>query len=96
MIIPAAELESRSPATVHRPTAFSSVSGIGRLIRRSVLALHEERRHLTEKTFDFATGQLLDLVLLAADGADSAPSNHQAGSSGRSASMSAGTPPTRA
>ncbi len=77
VIIPAAELESRSPATVHRPTAFSSVSGIGRLIRRSVLALHEERRHLTEKTFDFATGQLLDLVLLAADGADSAPSNHQ-------------------
>jgi AraC-like DNA-binding protein len=44
-----------------------------------ITTLHEERRQLTEASFDFAADQLLDLVLFAADGAaDAAPLDQRA------------------
>jgi len=65
---------------VHRRTAtreslaFDGTAGLGRVIRRMVLTLQEEREQLTGAAFDVACDQLLDLVGLAAEGAvDSAP-----------------------
>lgn len=79
LIVPASEVERRSPAAARKSPAFSGVNGVGRLIRQMVTTLHEERQQLTEAAFDFAADQLLDLVLFAADGgADSAPVDQRA------------------
>ncbi|GLY93720.1 helix-turn-helix domain-containing protein [Actinoplanes sp. NBRC 103695] len=79
LIVPGSEVERRSPAAARRPPAFSGASGLGLLIRRMAATLHEEREQLTEEAFDFAGGQLLDLVLFAADGGlDSAPADQRA------------------
>jgi AraC-like DNA-binding protein len=79
VIVPAEEIERRSPAAVRRPPAINGLSALGRLVRQMITTLHEERRQLTEESFDFAAGQLLDLVLFAADGeADAAPLDQRA------------------
>ncbi|MFI5841202.1 AraC family transcriptional regulator [Catenuloplanes sp. NPDC051500] len=79
MIIPAVEVERRSPAATRTPPAVDGANGLGRLIRRMALTLHEERAQLTETTFDFAGGQLLDLLFYAADGGtDTAPAGQRA------------------
>ncbi|GAB6902133.1 helix-turn-helix transcriptional regulator [Kineosporia succinea] len=79
VIVPAEEIERRSPAAARRPPAVNGFSGVGRLIRQMITTLHEERRQLTETSFDFAADQLLDMVLFAADGAaDTAPAGQRA------------------
>nr|WP_269327253.1 AraC family transcriptional regulator [Kineosporia mesophila] len=79
VIVPAEEIERRSPAAVRRPPALDGLSGVGRLIRQMITTLHQERRQLAEASFDFAADQLLDLVLFAADGAgDAAPLDQRA------------------
>jgi AraC-like DNA-binding protein len=79
LIVPAAEVERRSPAAARTPPAVDGARGLGRLIRRMAVTLHEEREQLTEASFDLAGGQLLDLLLYAADGGtDSAPAGQRA------------------
>ena len=74
LVMPAQEVDRRSPASARKAQAFAGVSGLGRLARQMVITLQEERQQLSETTFDIACEQLLDLICLLAEGAaDSAP-----------------------
>ncbi|WTF25764.1 AraC family transcriptional regulator [Streptomyces sp. NBC_01602] len=78
-IFPMQEVERRSPGVVRQPQVLGGANGLGRMIRRAVTTLQEERNHLSEATFDVACEQLIDLVCLAGEGAsDSAPTGQRA------------------
>jgi len=77
-IVPRQDIALRSPAAVREPQVFDGASGLGRVIRRLVITLQEERDQFSEFTFDGACDRLLDLVCMAAEGgAQSAPIGHR-------------------
>ncbi|MGW0948298.1 helix-turn-helix transcriptional regulator [Streptomyces sp. NPDC002623] len=72
-------ITARSPVAAGGPHMLSGVRGLGRVIRELTTTLHEEREQLSETSFDIACDRLLDLVCLAAEGADdSAPTGQRA------------------
>ncbi|MGW3247313.1 AraC family transcriptional regulator [Streptomyces sp. NPDC001070] len=79
LIMPGRQVAGRSPAAAREPQMFSGAGGLGRVVRRMVTTLQEEREQFSETTFDMACERLLDLVCLAAEGAtDSAPAGQRA------------------
>jgi AraC-like DNA-binding protein len=73
------EVATRSPAATREPVMLDGSTGLGRVVRKVVATLQEEREQFSETTFDIACDRLLDLVCLAAEGGtDSAPDGQRA------------------
>jgi len=77
LIVPHHDIARRSTVVARDPQLLSGATGLGRIIRRLIITMQQEREELSEAAFDVTCNQLLDLVHLLAEGESSAPRTHR-------------------
>jgi AraC-like DNA-binding protein len=78
LVVPRSEVATRDRRLTASTTLLDTTRGLGAVVRRLAVSLHDERFELRGPTFDASCDGLLDLAALAGAGADTAPEQHRA------------------
>jgi AraC-like DNA-binding protein len=77
LVVPRSEVAGRDPRLTGSTTLLDTTRGLGAVVRRLAVSLHDERFDLRGSAFDASCDGLLDLAALAGAGADTAPEQHR-------------------